>query len=103
MPSSKLPDDTAWQFWARWLANQGVSTVVLFAILASGWYGGNYVVREAVPAHLRSIKEGYTEIEKSHREEREERDRRFSDEHAKDRELMRQILTRPEKAVGSKE
>lgn len=84
-------DETPSQFWARWIANQGVPTVLLFCILASGWY----FVRDQVPLHLQAIRDGYKQIEASHREEREERDKKFSEERGKDRELIRAIIGRP--------
>lgn len=42
----------------RWLVNQGVSTVLLFAILAGGFYAAVVLV----PQHLAAINEGYREI-----------------------------------------
>src|SRR5678815_3138115 len=46
---------------ASWLASQGVSTVLLVAILAAMTYCGNYAVKTAIPAHLEQIQKGYRE------------------------------------------
>lgn len=72
------------QFWARWAANQGTSTVLLFI--------GLYLVHESVPQHLAAIKDGYAALEQSHKEERKDRDSLFLEELRKERELMRAML-----------
>lgn len=87
----------------EWALSQGVSTVLLFLIVAGIWLGVPYIVNTVVPAHLASIKAGYVDvveenrkaiesIERSHREEREDRDKRFIEAHTRDRELMREML-----------
>lgn len=76
----------------RWLSQQGVSTVLLFAILASGWYAIPWLANTVVPAHTASIKAGYEALEQSHRSEREDRDKRFVSEREKDREMFRDWL-----------
>lgn len=42
-----------------WLFQQGVSTVLLAAILGLLAWGGKYMLEHAIPDHLRSIQEGY--------------------------------------------
>jgi hypothetical protein len=45
-----------------WLVNQGVSTVLLFCILA----GGSYLTYVMVPKHLETIQQGYERIDERH-------------------------------------
>jgi hypothetical protein len=50
--------DKSWRDMAfRWLFSQGVSTILLFAILGGVWYG--------LPASLAKIQDGYERIEKA--------------------------------------
>lgn len=88
---------------ATWLTQQGVSTILLFCTFVSGWYGAAYLVNVAIPAHIASVKEGYAKYESSHREERDERDKRYyleredrdkryTEEREKDRSLLREFL-----------
>ena len=44
-----------------WLFSQGVSTVMLAAILIAMAYGGNYAMTTGIPAHLKQIQDGYRE------------------------------------------
>ena len=85
--------ETPTQFWARWAANQGTSTVLVFI--------GLYLIHEYVPQHLAAIKQGYADIEQSHREERKERDAVFLDEFRKERELMRAMLDKIDRRLSS--
>lgn len=71
-----------------WLFQQGVSTVLLFAILA----GGMYAARVMVPAHIESIKDGYQKIEDSHRKEREDYLKSMVEQRDKDREVRKADL-----------
>lgn len=89
MPPQK--DETTTQFWARWAANQGTSTVLVFI--------GLFLIHQYVPQHLAAIKEGYAEIERSHREERKERDVLYIEEIRKERELNRAMLDRIERRL----
>ena len=45
-------------------SKQGPSFVVLLLILAGGTYLGQYALRDAIPAHLKSIQDGYESLEK---------------------------------------
>jgi hypothetical protein len=80
----QAPQESITQFWARWAANQGTSTVLVFI--------GLFLIHEYVPQHLAAIKEGYAELERSHKEERKERDAMFLEEIRKERELLRGTL-----------
>ena len=71
-----------------WLFQQGVSTVLLFAILA----GGMYAARVMVPAHIESIKEGYRQMEDSHKKEREDYLKAMVEQRDKDREVRKADL-----------
>lgn len=51
------------QIAINWLVNQGVSTVLLFAIAVGGWYGGTYMIRDGIPNYLDQIQKGYEQIE----------------------------------------
>ena len=66
------------ELFLRWTLNQGVSTVLLFAIFGVLFLGGRYAIETAIPSHLESIQHGYEKIEKSHQDamkaERTERD-----------------------------
>lgn len=46
----------------QWLVSQGVSTVLLFCILA----GGGYACYSLVPQHLQQIQKGYEDITERH-------------------------------------
>lgn len=62
-------DPRGWQGRAwDWLFAQGVSTVLLCAILAALAYCGNYAVKTAIPAHLKQIQDGYLDAAKEHKE-----------------------------------
>lgn len=87
----QTPQESATQFWARWAANQGTSTVLVFI--------GLFLIHEYVPQHLAAIKEGYAELERSHREERKERDALFIEEIRKERELLRGTLDKIERRL----
>lgn len=50
----------------RWLAKQGVVTVLLCSILSSMIYGGYYAITTAIPAHIKQIQEGYDRIAAEH-------------------------------------
>ena len=51
----------------KWAASQPLANLLLFAILAFGFYAMKYVV----PEHLRAIQQGYERIEESHKAERD--------------------------------
>lgn len=93
MPPSK--DETTKQFWARWAANQGAAVVILSAVL--------YAIYESVPKHIDAIKQGYADIERSHREERQSRDTLFIEELRKERELMRAMLDKIDRRLTAGE
>lgn len=50
----------------EWLLSQGVSTVILIALLYGSYKGFSYVIRDMVPRHLAEIQRGYERIESSH-------------------------------------
>ena len=58
-------DVTVKEKLADWLFNQGVSTVLLFMLVAIFAYGIKYMV----PVHLKQIQEGYEKIESAHERE----------------------------------
>ena len=106
MTPAKLVRDDVVRDWKQelvsWLAQQGVSTVLLFAIFASIWYGAS-ALPTLVEKHLAAIRQGYNEIEESHKEERKQaedahvfegqaRDTRYALEREKDRILLREFL-----------
>lgn len=53
---------------AEWLFSQGVSTVLLVAILAAIAYGGHHAMTTAIPKHLEQIQRGYKEVSEDHRQ-----------------------------------
>lgn len=68
--SNFQPPSSDWKVLAtRWLANQGVSTVLLVAILATMGYMGNYAMVTAIPSHLKQIQDGYIEHAAAHSKE----------------------------------
>ena len=69
-----------------WLFSQGVSTVLLFAILIAVGYLGNYALTTAVPAHLKTIQDGYREIQAENKVQQKELLERFKDDRTRDRE-----------------
>lgn len=50
----------------RWLVSQGVVSFLLVVIIMGGGYAIQWVVRDAVPAHLKMIQDGYRASEESH-------------------------------------
>lgn len=69
-----------------WLSQQGVSTVLLAAILVVlGWLG-YFGMTTAVPAHLRQIQEGYEKIQKDYALSQKELLERMRDDRMRDRE-----------------
>ena len=54
---------------ARWLFSQGVSTLLLFAILVGMYKMTDYAINIAVPEHLKQIQLGYEKIESGHAKE----------------------------------
>lgn len=50
----------------RWLAAQGVSTVLLCLILLALLYGMKYAMETAIPQHLDTIQKGYDRIGERH-------------------------------------
>lgn len=54
---------------ARWLFSQGVSTLLLFAILVGMYKMADYAVNTALPEHLKQIQSGYEKIEAGHAKE----------------------------------
>lgn len=74
-----------WDVILQWAAQQGPSTVLLFAIFVGGFYS----VREIVPAHLKQIQEGYERIEKHQSEQIHD----ITETHARDMDRMERWLT----------
>lgn len=64
---------------AKWLFGQEAIVVLLFALFGSIVWAGYYLLTTGVPAHLAQIKSMATDLEKSHREERTEADKRHID------------------------
>lgn len=54
---------------ARWLFSQGVSTLLLFAILVGMYKMADYAMNTAIPEHLKQIQAGYEKIEAGHAKE----------------------------------
>lgn len=52
----------------KWLAKQGVTTVLLCAILGAMLYGGYYAMTTAIPEHITSIRAGYKEVAIEHKQ-----------------------------------
>ena len=53
----------------RWILSQGVSTILLMAILFGVYRGMDYAMDVAIPEHLRQIQSGYEKIENNHTKE----------------------------------
>lgn len=68
-----------------WLKQQGVSTVLLCAILAFIGYGVVFLV----PVHIEMIKDGYREISERHSATVE----KLVDSHDKDRQMFVDLLS----------
>lgn len=65
MGGEVIVDGKTWkEIGLSWLVNQGVCTVLLFAILI----GGGYMTYVMVPKHLDAIQDGYERIGKRHDE-----------------------------------
>lgn len=77
---------------ADWLLQQGVSTVLLVAILVSIGYGFRYAMTTAIPQHIETLRGMVRDVEASHREERETRDKKFLEDHERDRQLIREFI-----------
>ena len=105
---------------AGWIARQSVSTVLLMlftgAFCAGCWYAGKHILTVIIPNHIdqlgERISDTVTKIEASHREEREGSEKRhqshideivkrFSDQQAKDHELMREMIFRDGKKAAA--
>lgn len=77
---------------AEWVFQQGVSTVLLVAILAAlGWIA-RYGLVTAIPNHIAALRQIVIDVESSHREERELRDKKFLEQHEKEREFLREVI-----------
>ena len=66
--------------WSRWMQSQTFNNVVLVAILVALFAGAYYAMKEAIPAHITMIKEGYREVERSNREALKEMDQAHREE-----------------------
>lgn len=53
----------------KWVLSQGVSNLLLMAILYALWYFADYAVNVGIPAHLRQIQDGYRENAEAHTKE----------------------------------
>ena len=53
----------------QWLVNQGASTVLLVILVAMIGYISDYGIKVAIPAHIKSIQEGYDRHVADHRKE----------------------------------
>jgi sirohydrochlorin ferrochelatase len=67
-----------------WLKQQGVSTVLLIALLTFAGYAVTFLV----PQHITLIKDGYKEMAESH----EATVQKVIDSHDKDRQMFIEIL-----------
>ena len=95
----------------KWIAKQGVTTVLLIAILGAILYGGYYAMTTAIPQHLDRIQAGYREVSIEHRTAIETIEKsRDADRAANDRarsdflELIREqrrMVSKPTVANGS--
>lgn len=79
------------QIGAQWLLNQGVSTLLLFAIAAGGWYGGRYLIEEGIPKHLQQIQTGYEKLETSFSKDLDRVLKSAEDERSFHREVLREL------------
>lgn len=86
---SNTKDPKSWKEQAAtWVFQQGVSTVLLVAILCYGAYISQYVVDVAVPKHLDAITTGF----KMQAEAHEKAVDKMTNEWVKERELTRELL-----------
>lgn len=74
---------------ADWLFSQGVSTVLLFAILAVAVYS----VRDLVPRHLMQIQEGYQRVGEDLKDVAE----KFDKDQDRDQQLLMKLLEKSER------
>lgn len=67
-----MPPVTTWrEAFLYWAMRQGILAVlILIGVGMIGW-AGRYAVIEGIPSVVSQIKQGYADMEKSHREERE--------------------------------
>lgn len=72
---------------ATWLTAQSFNNVLLVMILGVIFGGGYYAIKEAIPAHLKTIQEGYDRLDASHRAERKEAITQYLEERKKSDEL----------------
>lgn len=68
------------QIAAEWLTAQSFNNVLLVLILSAIVGGTYYGIKEAIPAHLRTIQDGYDRIDDAHREERKDIERLHTDQ-----------------------
>jgi hypothetical protein len=104
------------------LSGQHPAYLTLWAVLISlgacMWFGGQYVVNTAIPAHLASIKQGYQELWDKHMEDKQQTERQHREHmdqivhemrHSNQlldtllRELVLQVRARDHAASGSPE
>lgn len=67
-----MPPVTSWKdalFY--WLLRQGFVAFMFFIVIGMIGWVGRYAVTEGIPSVVNQIKQGYADMEKSHREERE--------------------------------
>lgn len=88
----------------RWLANQGVVTVLLFCILGAIVAGGHHAITQVIPAHLKEIKSGYKEVSEEIAIHHKETVQTIERSREAERELVREILQierkKPSKTSG---
>lgn len=78
-----------------WLYSQGVSTVLLVLILIAIYRAFYYVLKTAIPDHLKTIQDGYERIQTSH----ERQVVTLADTFRKERELERQHVSATTQAI----
>lgn len=65
---------------ATWLTAQSFNNVLLVLILGSIIGGTYYGIKEAIPAHLKTIQDGYDRLDTAHREERLSREQQHTEQ-----------------------
>ena len=73
----------------KWAASQPLTNLILVAMLAAGGYFAWWLARDAVPAHIQMIQQGYKEQNEAHRETIQ----RIAESHRQERTEWRQDVT----------
>lgn len=87
----------------HWLLGQPAIVVCLLAIIIGGGYGVRWVATEVVPLHFSKVREIVTDLEKSHREEREKESESAREERRQSQQFHTDTIDRIERlATGRK-